>query len=276
MKAIRFAILTGLGLVVFAATMTFSGVLPNTVAVRAGLMAVLGALWWSARREGPLNAWRPVLLATFAIVAGLTVDWLFTTPIMQVLHLGFTPMSNAIAKAVEAGLIGVTVIAILTAGGERLETSYLCRGRLWFGLGLGLIGFCAMAVVTFIPGGPFFRSGVLDVALVATVAPWVLLFVLTNAFMEELLFRAVLLKRYEALIGAWPALIATTLVFALAHVRVNYTAQLIGFVAFVFGVGLLWGLLMQKSKSIWGAVLFHAGADVCIILPMYQAMIAVR
>ena len=64
------------------------------------------------------------------------------------------------------------------------------------------------------------------------------------------------------------------IVFALAHVQVNYTAQVAGFVAFVFVLGLLWGLLMQKSKSIWGSVLFHAGADVAIILPIMQGMSA--
>jgi hypothetical protein len=29
---------------------------------------------------------------------------------------------------------------------------------------------------------------------------------------------------------------------------------------------------MQKTKSIWGSVLFHAGADVAVILPIYQQM----
>jgi len=92
--------------------------------------------------------------------------------------------------------------------------------------------------------------------------------------MEELLFRGILLERVEALTGKWLALLATTLVFALAHVQVNYAAHLWGFVAFVAVLGALWGLLMQKSKGIWGSVLFHAGADVAIILPIYQAMAA--
>jgi membrane protease YdiL (CAAX protease family) len=34
----------------------------------------------------------------------------------------------------------------------------------------------------------------------------------------------------------------------------------------------MWGWLMQKSGSIWGSVLFHAGADVAIILPIFQSL----
>jgi membrane protease YdiL (CAAX protease family) len=128
--------------------------------------------------------------------------------------------------------------------------------------------------LTFVPGGPFLKTvnTAEGMSKLMAVAPWAALFVLSNAFMEELLFRGILLQRYEALTGKWLALFSTALVFALAHVQVNYAANVWQFVLMVFGLGLMWGLLMQRSKSIWGSVLFHAGADVAIILPIYQAM----
>lgn len=275
MKLGRLIVLIVLGIVAFGTTMTFSGTLsPATNLIgRAGLLAVFGALWWGARGTGAFGQFRPVFFAYFTIVAGLTVAWYAATPIMEWLHLGFTPLSSAVAKAVQAALIVLTIIVLTMVSGQKLSSLYLCKGRLLFGLSIGLAGFLLMAVVTFIPGGPFFKPGVLDAAQVLAVAPWVLLFVLTNAFMEELLFRGILLGRQQALVGPGLALFSTTLVFALAHVQVNYTAQVLGFVAFVFVLGLLWGWLMQKSKSIWGPVLFHAGADVAIILPMYQQML---
>jgi uncharacterized protein len=276
MKFIRTLILIVLGAVTFGATMTFAGLIPAQAHlwVRAGLLAVLGALWFVSRRGGALGTFRPVFFAYFAIVAGLTVAWYGEKPITTWLALGFTPMSNAVAKAVQAGLVAVTVIVLTLASGQGLGSLQLRKGRLVFGLGIGLLGFAAMAVVTFLPGGPFFAAGSLKLAPLMAVAPWVMLFVLSNAFMEELLFRGVLIERQQTLVGPGLALISTTLVFALAHVQVNYTAQVAFFVAFVFVLGLMWGLLMQKSKSIWGSVLFHAGADVAVILPMYQAMLA--
>lgn len=271
MKFVRLLVLLLFGLVVFGVTMPFAGLIPPlaTLLVRGALLALFGGLWLTARPDAPF---KPIYFAYCAIIVGLTVAHYGVDPIMRYLQLGYTPVSHAVAKAVGAALVSLPIIVLALVAKQSLGSLYLSAGRVLFGIGFGLAGFCAMAVVTFIPGGPFFKPGVLDIGLVLAVAPWVLLFVLTNAFMEELLFRGVLLQRYEALVGSQWALIVTTLVFALAHVRVDYTAQILGFVAFVFGVGYLWGLLMQKSKSIWGSVLFHAGADVAIILPMYQAM----
>ena len=279
MKAVRFLILVVLGLVVFGAIMTFAGSIPTNahVVVRAGLMAVLGALWWVARREGPLQPWRPVLFAMFAVVAGLTVAWYGQTPITTLLHLGFTPLSSAVAKAVQAGLVAVTMIVLTLASGENLASLQLRKGRLLLGLSFGLVGFLIFTGLTFLPGGP----GGLKVASTAgglatlmALAPAVAIFIFSNAFMEELLFRGILIERYQALVGKWGALAATTIVFAAAHVQVDYTSQLLTFLGIVLVLGFLWGLLMQKSRSIWGSVLFHAGADVAVILPLYQAMIA--
>jgi membrane protease YdiL (CAAX protease family) len=278
MKAVRLSILIVLGLVVFGTTMTFAGKIGanDTVIVRAALMAVLGALWWVARREGPLKAWRPVLAAYFAIVAGLTVAFFAETPIMQALHLGFTPFSSAVDKAVQATLVSATIIVLMLASGASLGSLQLRKGRLLLGLGLGLAGFLIFVGLTFVPGGPGLKvaSTAGGLGALMTLVPAVALFVFANAFMEELLFRGVLIERYEALTGKWGALFATTIVFAAVHVGVTYTAQLLFFLATVLVLGFLWGLLMQKSKSLWGSVLFHAGADVAVILPMYQAMIS--
>jgi membrane protease YdiL (CAAX protease family) len=65
--------------------------------------------------------------------------------------------------------------------------------------------------------------------------PWILLFVFCNAFMEELHFRGLLLRPCEQL-----------LVLALA-----------------------WGHLIQRTESLWGTVLFHAGADLMITLGIF-------
>lgn len=276
MKIARFVIVTIIGLVVIGSCLTFAGAIPAHLqyAIRGGLVVLFAVLWLAARR-GVLADFRPVFLAFLAITAGLTLAHYSADPIVAALHLNEeTPLGSASQKFVQAALVILTVIVLMTAAGERLSSLYIRKGRLLLGLSLGLLGMAIFIVLTFLPGGPGLKvastAGGLDKLL--ALAPVVALFTLSNAAMEELVFRAALLERYEALIGKWGALAATTIVFALAHVQVTYTSQLLVFLGMVLILGFLWGLLMQKSKGIWGSILFHAGADVAVILPLYQGM----
>jgi uncharacterized protein len=276
MKLVRFAILTLCGFAVFALTMTFTPLLPawGDYAARGGLLFLFGVLWLAAR-GGRLGPYRPVFFACFTATASFSLAYYFSDYGLALFHLTTaTPAGTAIGKASQALVTVAGIVVLAKLSGQDLGSLYIRKGRLALGLVLGLAGAALFVCVTFIPGGPFFSAASTAGGLgkLAPLVPWLLLFVLSNAFMEELLFRGLFLGRYEALTGKWLALLATALVFALAHMQVTYTAQVAGFVAFVFVLGLLWGLLMQKSKSIWGSVLFHAGADVAVILPIMQGM----
>ena len=124
MKFARLAILIVLGMVTIGVTMTFAGVIPSYVHLwlRSGLLAGLGIVWWTARGDGAFGQFRPIFFAYFAIVAGLTVAWYGQEPITTWLHLGFMPFSSAVAKAVQAGLVAVTIIGLTLATGERLDS----------------------------------------------------------------------------------------------------------------------------------------------------------
>ena len=277
MRLGRFLILTICGIALFSLTMTFAPQLPawGNYAARGGLIVLSGGLWLAARGDGPLSAYRSVFFAWFAVVVGLTLAFYLGDPLLALLHLTTnTPAGSAVAKALQALLVVLGVIVTAKLFGETLGSLYIQKGRLLLGVAIGLVGCAVFVGLTFVPGGPFLQTANTagGVAKLLPVVPWVLLFVLTNAFMEELLFRGLLIGRYEPLMGKWLALLATAIPFALAHVQVNYTAQVAGFVAFVFVLGLMWGWLMQTSKSIWGSVLFHAGADIAVILPIYQSM----
>ena len=279
MRLGRFLILTICGIALFSLTMTFAPQLPawGNYAARGGLIVLSGGLWLAARGDGPLSAYRSVFFAWFAVVVGLTLAFYLSDPLLARLHLTTnTPAGSAVAKALQALLVVLGVIVTAKLFGETLGSLYIQKGRLLLGVAIGLVGCAVFVGLTFVPGGPFLQTANTagGVAKLLPVVPWVLLFVLTNAFMEELLFRGLLIGRYEPLMGKWLALLATAIPFALAHVQVNYTAQVAGFVAFVFVLGLMWGWLMQTSKSIWGSVLFHAGADIAVILPIYQSMVA--
>jgi membrane protease YdiL (CAAX protease family) len=263
--------------VVVGTTMTFASVLPAWAhyAVRGGLLVLLGGLWLTARGDGAFGKLRPIFFAYFAVTFGLTLAYYAGGPMLAALHHNAgTAMDSALQKFVQAALIVISVVALTILTGQSLGSLHIRKGRLLLGLSLGLLGMAVFIGLTFVPGGPFLKTvnTAEGMSKLMAVLPWVALFVLSNAFMEELLFRGVLLERYEALTGKWLALFSTTLVFALAHVQVTYAANLWQFVIMVFGLGLMWGFLMQRSKSIWGSVLFHAGADVAIILPIYQSM----
>ena len=274
MKFARFLVLTICGFTVFALTMTFAPVMPGWARFTSfgGLLALTGGLWMFGR--GPLAAFRPVFFAFFAATTGLTLSFFGSDPLLGLLHLSTkTPMGIAIAKLISATLTVAGIVVVAKLAGQSLGTLFIQKGRLAVGLAIGLLGFAVFVGLTFGPNGPFFKAATdQGFEKLLPLAPWVALFVLSNAFLEELLFRGLLLRRYEALIGAWPALFATSIGFALAHMQVTYTAQVVGFMAFVLVLGLVWGFLMQKTRSIWGSVLFHAGADVAIILPIFQQM----
>jgi len=44
------------------------------------------------------------------------------------------------------------------------------------------------------------------------------------------------------------------------------------FAAITFVFALVWGYLMQKTGSLWGSALFHAGADTLIIIGIFSGV----
>ena len=60
------------------------------------------------------------------------------------------------------------------------------------------------------------------------------------------------------------------IVFAAAHLQVTYTSDVLFFTGLVLILGLIWGFLMYYTKSIIASMLFHAGADLVIIIPVYS------
>jgi membrane protease YdiL (CAAX protease family) len=84
-----------------------------------------------------------------------------------------------------------------------------------------------------------------------------------NATMEEVWYRGLFLKRIEPAIGAMGAIWLTTLVFAASHLFATYiepSAALV-FGVITFTLGFAWALLMQRTNTLWGSVVFHMAAD---------------
>lgn len=270
MKFRLFALVTICGFLIFALTMTFVPVMPVWAgyAARAGFLVVFGALWLIAREGHRLHRFRPVFFAYFTAVFALSLGFFFADKGLEFLRLTTqTPVGIAMAKFLQALLIVIGILVVAKLCGENLASLYIQKGRLMLGLGVGLIAAAVLAVVSL--RQPAVMA--LGTAKLMVLAPWIILFVVSNGFMEELLFRGLFLGRYEPLIGKWLAILSTALAFTLAHMQVTYAPNMLAFLLVTFGFSIAWGWLMQKTRSLWGSFLFHAGADVLLILPIFSS-----
>jgi membrane protease YdiL (CAAX protease family) len=269
-----FLLLTICGFLVFALTMTFVPLLPMwaNYAARGGFLVVFGALWLAARDGRTLSRFRPIFFAYFTAVFSLSLGFFLSDKGLELLGLTTqTPMGVAMAKFLQASLIVIGILAVAKLSGQDLASLYIQKGRLILGLGVGLIAAAALAFLSL--HQPAVTA--LGTAKLISLAPWIALFVISNAFMEELLFRGLFLGRYEPLIGKWLAILSTALAFTLAHMQVTYAPQMAVFLLVTFAFSIAWAWLMQKTNSLWGSVLFHAGADLLIIVPIFSSLGAV-
>ena len=93
--------------------------------------------------------------------------------------------------------------------------------------------------------------------------PWFVIFAFANGFIEELWFRGAFLGRLQPLIGEGSAIWMTSIWFGVMHIFAVYVS---GVAVLIFGVvaltlGLAFAILMQKTKTIRGAMIFHSAAD---------------
>lgn len=164
----------------------------------------------------------------------------------------------------------VTAIIVLTLiAGDNLKSIFIQKGNLKYGLTFGLISFAGFSVL-----GVILQWGSRDIFLkIPAALPWLLLFVFSNATMEELWLRAIFLKKYDFLIGQRAAILVTALVFGTSHVFATYDfpgGKLV-FGVIVFVLGLVGAQAMFKENGLIGPVLFHAGYDLMIIIPVLNS-----
>ena len=218
-------------------------------------------------RNESLHQWRPVSLAFFAASFAFLVAWWVSSPLMTL--SGFTTNSVpgiALMKLLDAIPIVAAVILVVRLGGVKPADLYLRTGKLKAWLVIGLVSFAAFAALFLLQA----RDQNIPADRLLAYAPWILLFVFANAFMEELHFRGLLLKPFEQLLGRHPANVCIALFFTLAHAPVQYAPNIAVFLAILLVLALTWGYLIQKTESLWGSVLFHAGADLTIMVGIYE------
>ena len=81
---------------------------------------------------------------------------------------------------------------------------------------------------------------------------------------QEVQFRGMLMGSLERVMPPRLANLAQACFFGLAHLAVNYEGPVGPFVPVTIVVGLLLGWIVQRTRSLWPAVVIHAAADVLI------------
>ena len=218
----------------------------SLVPLHAIVTASLLAAALLARRSGAGRRYWQLLFAFFVAGMAVLLSTLFADRLLEALRIvPVSPAWIALAKLSESSWRVATVVLVMLASGADLRSLYLTRGRLALGLSVGFAGFAVCAALAFLPllGQPGGWNKL------ASLAPWILTFVLANGFAEELLFRGLFLKRYEAFLGRGLANLLAAATFTLLHVQVTYVPEMVVFLLVLFPLALAWGWLMQKTGS---------------------------
>jgi membrane protease YdiL (CAAX protease family) len=168
----------------------------------------------------------------------------------------------ALAKFGETIPIVLAILLVHFLRGGRADELFLKPTWSKLGIGAGIVGVTIFLVIAGV------QAIGLDISwgTLLRAAPWILIFTLSNAFLEELWFRALFLKKLEPFAGRTASILLTSFVFAVVHISSTYVIDILLFVLLTFLLGLLWAWLMGKTKSIWASVFIHASGDVLVIV----------
>lgn len=237
---------------------------------KIGISILLLVVALLARKSERFEKYWQVLFAFFILTVAVSLDFVFGRHMIT--HLGLTdltPRGWALQKLNECFVVVSVIIIFTLLSGGNLGSIYIQKGNLKLGLVIGLIAFFVFAAGA-IPMANLFKAQNLSLARIVPWIPWVFIFVLANGTMEELLFRGLFLRKLQPFFGRLLSNVLVALVFTGIHLSASYTADERIFVAFLFPLALALGYIMQKTDSVWGSILFHAGMDIPVILGIFS------
>ena len=232
-------------------------------ALKLGMVFLSLVAWMAFGLRDNWRQYRPLALSFLAVSVGVLLAAYFGNVPMRLAGATLRRVDGvALAKFGESLPIILSILVVHFVSGGNWAGLFLGWGRWKVWLPIGLAGFTLFfgvaALQTF--------GSELSWDTVASALPWILLFIFANAFMEELWFRGLFLKKLQPFVGERTALVITSLVFAFVHISATYVIDILVFMVALLALALLWGWLMQRSNSIWGAVLIHAGADILVVI----------
>jgi membrane protease YdiL (CAAX protease family) len=216
------------------------------------------------------STYRQILFAFFIASFALLLDLLINLP-------ANTMTGFALDMLASTAIIAGTILAFTLISGNSVESIFLKKGNIKLGLLFGLAGFFFFAL-TAIPAAQYlFQGQNLSLSKFISWMPWILPIVLLNGVREEMLYRGLFLKKFGPKLGSKTSNFLQAIIFSLSHsvagVGINaYTPYVWALVIFTFSLGLVWGYIMQRTDSMLGSVLFHAGSDIPVFLGIFSTV----
>jgi len=269
--AVLFSAIAGVIMIVFSpwgAGSVLTGTYDYLAKIGVSLLLLAAAL--RMRRSTRLEKYWQILFALFILTVAISLDKIFGIYLIK--HLGVSdakPAGWALPKLNELFVVASVIIVFTLLSGGSLGSIYIQKGNLKAGLLIGAVAFLLFAAGA-IPMAALFNAQDMSPAGITPLIPWILIFVLANAAMEELLFRGLFLRKLEPLVGKFLSIFLLAFIFTGIHSWVSYTADNRIFLAVTFPLALVLGTLMQKTDSLWGSILLHAGMDIPIMLGIFS------
>ncbi len=265
------------GLLLFVVFNHIRLTLPGNIDPVGRMVMIAGflAAAWLARRNQRFVKYWPVLFACFIASLATAVDYYLPSRdwLLKFLNIQLqTPAGIALDKLDSSIIIIVSVILLTRISGNSLASIYLQKGTLRKGIIIGLTTFLVAAAGAIPVSMLFFGARDLTLVKVLSWSPCILIFIAGNAFNEELLFRGLFLQKFDPFVGKLCSNLAIAIPFALHHSGVSYTPDTLMFLAILLPLALAWGSITQKTNSLWGSVLFHAGMDIPIVLGIFSTL----
>ncbi len=237
---------------------------------RASVIVIFAAssLWlWLKKMD---KRYFQVSFAFFIAALVVFLDYLLYSN-WQALNVSGSRMDQyVLAKIISTLLIAAPIIVLTKASGQNLSSICIAKGKLKLGLLIGFIMFLFF-LATSIPAAMLLYDGKnLTNGNLIVWAPWIFTFVLANGLREELLFRGLFLKKYEVFFGLGLSNLLQAIIFVMPHFGEAYSSIILVFITITFFLGLAFGALMQKTNSLIGSILFHAGVDIPVILGIFS------
>jgi membrane protease YdiL (CAAX protease family) len=206
------------------------------------------------------NYWR-VSLAFFIASLGMLLNWVITDLPVRFLYDSITITEGRwmLDKLSQFIAIVIPILVLTLACADKLSSLYIQKGKykLWVIIGLSTFVF-------FVALGLILGLQKSNPQKILSILPWLFAFSVLNGLMEELWFRGLFLKKFEPFLGNHLSIFLTSLIFSIPHLFARYLSGIgmsLIFFLVVFSLGMASGYIIYRTKSIWGAVIFHIGYD---------------
>jgi len=178
----------------------------------------------------------------------------------------------AFNKLIETILIVIPIIVLIKLSGDDMDSILLKKGNIKLGLIIGGGGFVVFLMFSFMGAILLFYGTDLTWQKFIVWLPWILIFVLSNGLLEELLYRGLFFKKYRDVLGFNLCNLLQALIYSLMHFGASYTSESLIFLIITLVLGILYGYIILKTDSLLGAILFHAGTDIAIIIGIFSTL----